>query len=84
MYKLNNKYTYKYPLIVQLIEETENMSNWYKIYILLILHKFFIKILKLDISPDAWYILYFLCKNYIIILLSLLILFLIINIIFIV
>jgi hypothetical protein len=76
--KLNNKYTYKYPLIVQLIPETENMSNWYKIYILLILHKFLIKILNLNNSPDGWYIFYFFCKNYIIILLSLLMLFLII------
>lgn len=76
--KLNNKCTYKYPLIVQLFPETENMANWHKIYILLILNKFFIKILNLDNSPDGWYILYFLCKNYILILLSLLILFLII------
>jgi len=76
--KLNNKYTYKYPLIVQLFPETENMANWHKIYILLILHKFFIKILNLDNSPDGWYILYFLFKNYILILLSLLILFFII------
>ena len=76
--KLTNIYSYKYPLIVQLFPETENMNNWHKIYILLILHKFMIKILNLDKSPDAWYILYFLFKNYIIILLSLLILFLII------
>lgn len=76
--KLNNKYIYKYPLIVQLFPETENMNNWYKIYILVILHKFLIKILNLDNSPDAWYIIYFFCKNYILIILSLLLLFFII------
>ena len=76
--KLNNKYTYKYPLIVQLFPETENMKNWYKIYILFILNKLIIKILNLDKSPDAWYIMYFLYKNYILILLTLLILFIVI------
>ena len=77
--KLNNKYTYKYPLIVQLFPETENMNNWHKLYIILLFYKLGIKILNLDKSPDAWYTIYFLCKNYIIILLSLLILFFIIS-----
>ena len=76
--KLNNKYTYKYPLIVQLFPETENMKNWYKIYILFILNKLIIKILNLDKSHDAWYIMYFFYKNYILILLTLLILFIVI------
>jgi hypothetical protein len=75
--KLNNKYTYKYPLIVQIFPETENMANWGP-YLIILLSKFIIKILKLDVEPYGWYILYFLFKNYIIILLSLLILFLII------
>jgi hypothetical protein len=77
MYKLNNIYTYKYPLIIQLFPETENMANWSP-YLLLLFKKIFIKILKLDISPNSWYFLYFLSKNYILILISLLILFLII------
>lgn len=75
--KLNNKYTYKYPLIVQLWPETENMTNWGP-YIWILLANFGIKILRLDIDINNWYLLYFLCKNYILILLTLLILFLII------
>ena len=75
--KLNNKYTYKYPLIVQLWPETENMNNW-GTYIWILLAKFCIKILRLDVDINNWYLLYFLCKNYILILLTLLILFLII------
>lgn len=75
--KLNNIYTYKYPLIVQLFQETENMTNWGS-YLWILFAKFIIKILRLDVDTNGWYIFYFLCKNYIIILLSLLILFLII------
>lgn len=75
---LTNKYTYKYPLIVQLFPETENMSNWYNVYILLLLHKLIIKILKLNVEPNGWYILYFLFKNYILIILIVSVLFLII------
>lgn len=75
--KLNNIYTYKYPLIVQLFPETENMNNWGS-YLWILCAKFFIKLLRLDVDTNGWYIFYFLCKNYIIILLSLLILFLII------
>lgn len=75
--KLDNKYIYKYPLIVQLFPETENMTNWGS-YLWILFAKFIIKILRLDVDTNGWYIFYFLCKNYIIILLSLLILFLII------
>jgi len=75
--KLNNIYTFKYPLIVQLLPETENMVNWGS-YLWVLFSKFIIKLLRLDVDTNGWYIYYFIFKNYIIILLSLLILFLII------
>jgi len=57
--QLENKFTYKYPLIVQLFPETENQSTWPCIFIT----KKLIKLFKLDKKPDNWYLLYFICRN---------------------
>lgn len=62
--KLNNIYTFKYPLIVQLLPETENMLNWGS-YLWILFCKFIIKLLRLDVDTNGWYIYYFIFKNYI-------------------
>lgn len=73
---LDNIFTYKYPLIVQIFPATENRKEWvyidgfFRIPILLII----IKILKLDIYPYAWNYLYFLYRNiFLVLVLSILI-----------
>jgi hypothetical protein len=57
--QLKNKFTYKYPLIVQLFPETENQTTWPGIFIT----KKLIKLFELDKKPDNWYLLYFICRN---------------------
>ena len=62
---LDNIFTYKYPLIVQLFPITENMKEWVffngfcPVCIIIII----IKILKLDRCPYAWNYIYFLYRN---------------------
>ena len=64
---LDNKFIYKYPLIVQLYPESENSKKWWQdaqvsSIIELILKytgSFFYKLLELDIKPDAWHFIYF-------------------------
>jgi hypothetical protein len=76
---LDKKFTYKYPLIVQLFPETENRSNWTNNIFLSYYYKLRISLLQLDTRPDGWYLEYFICKNFkILILLLVLIIFLII------
>lgn len=70
--QLENKFTYKEPLIVQLFTETENRKNWQPNF-LIPLAVILIKLLQLDLFPDSWYILYFINKNIIFILLIILI-----------
>jgi hypothetical protein len=63
--QLDNKFTYKYPLIVQTFPETENFDNWFfelppVLAKLGRLHfKIFFKILNLHIKPDGWHFMYF-------------------------
>ena len=57
--KLDKLYSYKYPLIVQLIPLTENMNNWGKNHGFVIkfgcsVMKIFIKISKLDKDTSGW------------------------------
>jgi hypothetical protein len=72
----DNIFTYKYPLIVQIFPATENRKEWvflngfFPIPIVLLL----IKILKLDICPYAWNYLYFLYRNFFLLLIILIIL----------
>ena len=62
---LTNKFTYKYPLIVQLFPKTENQNTWNaNIYILSII-KLAVTLLKLDTSTYSWNLLYFIFRNYI-------------------
>jgi len=68
--KLDNKFTYKYPLIVQTFPETENSETWFSELhpVLGILARFYwknvYKILNLHIKPDGWNFLYFIpCSN---------------------
>jgi hypothetical protein len=62
---LTKKFTYKYPLIVQIFHKTENQNNWSSnIYILSIIRAV-IRLLKLDKSIDSWFLLYFIFRNYI-------------------
>jgi hypothetical protein len=76
---LTNKFTYKYPLIVQLFPKTENQNTWSaNIYILSII-KLAVTLLKLDNSIDSWFLLYFIFRNYIAIITLVLILILIIS-----
>ena len=62
---LTRKFTYKYPLIVQLVTKTENMNTWTNIFIVSIIIKLTILLLKLDTHTDAWFFLYFIFRNYI-------------------
>ena len=62
---LDNIFTYKYPLIVQLFPNTENMECWDCNKFVLYLTKFMIAILKLDTHTDAWFFFYFIFRNYI-------------------
>jgi hypothetical protein len=77
---LDKIFTYKYPLIVQLLPNTENQNLWkdniFELYII----KFMIAVLKLDTSTESWVLLYFIFRNYKII--SLLIFLIIISIVF--
>ena len=79
---LENIFTYKYPLIVQLFPVTENRKEW--VFFDGVLPSFivimFIKILKLEICHDSWNYLYFLYRN--ILLLLILIILIIFTIIF--
>ena len=62
---LTNKFTYKYPLIVQLFPKTKNQNTWSSnIYILSII-KLAVTLLKLDNSTYSWNLLYFIFRNYI-------------------
>jgi len=62
---LTNKFTYKYPLIVQLLPNTENQNTWSSnIYILSIIRTA-LRLFKFDKSIDSWFLLYFIFRNYI-------------------
>lgn len=66
---LDKKFTYKYPLIVQLFPNTENQNLWVNNIFELYIIKFTIALLKLDTSTKNWFSLYFIFRNYKIILL---------------
>jgi hypothetical protein len=66
---LDKKFTYKYPLIVQLFPNTENQNLWVNNIFELYIIKFTIALLKLDKSTESWVLLYFIFRNYKIILL---------------
>jgi hypothetical protein len=66
---LDKKFTYKYPLIVQLFPNTENQNLWVNNIFELYIIKFTIALLKLDKSTESWFSLYFIFRNYKIILL---------------
>ena len=72
--KLNNKFTYKYPLIVQLLTNTENQNIWTNNILRLYIIYLTIALLRLDTHTDNWFLLYFICRNYISILILLIIL----------
>ena len=67
--ELDKIFTYKYPLIVQLLPNTENQNLWgnniFELYII----KFTIALLRLDTSTKGWFLLYFIFRNYKIIIL---------------
>ena len=64
---LDRKFTYKYPLIIQLFPKTENKNSWFSNIFLLYVCNILIKLLKLDERIDGWFLLYFVFSNYIII-----------------
>ena len=67
--KLDNIFTYKYPLIVQILNHTENSESWYSEYnpvlasSLRFITKILFKILNLQNKPDGWYFLYFMFSD---------------------
>ena len=61
---LDKIFTYKYPLIVQLFPNTENQNLWSNNIFELYIIKFTIALLRLDTQPDGWYVEYFICRNY--------------------
>jgi len=77
---LENIFTYKYPLIVQLFPVTENRNQWnffngaFPISIAIII----INILKLDTSPYAWNYIYFFYRNIILLVILIILIILII------
>ena len=57
--KLDKLYSYKYPLIVQLMPLTENMNNWGEDHKILVkfgcsFMKIFIRVVKLDKDTSGW------------------------------
>jgi len=62
--RLNKKFTYKYPLIVQLFPNTENKNVWGNNIFILYFHKLRISLLQLDTHTDGWYVRYFIYRNY--------------------
>ena len=78
---LTRKFTYKYPLIVQLFPNTENQNTWTtNIFIVSIIIKLTILLLKLDTHTESWVLLYFIYRNFISIITLVIILILIISI----
>ena len=67
--KLDKKFTYKYPLIVQLFPNTENKNVWFNNIFTTYIIDLKIALLQVDTHPDGWYLLYFGYRNYKIILL---------------
>jgi hypothetical protein len=64
---LTKKFTYKYPLIIQLFPKTENKNSWFTNVFLLYIINFLLALLKLDKKIDSWFLLYFIFTNYILI-----------------
>jgi hypothetical protein len=62
--KLDKKFTYKYPLIVQLFPNTENKNVWFNNVFLTYIIDLKIALLQVDTHPDGWYLLYFGYRNY--------------------
>ena len=62
---LSRKFTYKYPLIIQLFPKTENKNSWFSNVFILYITNFLIALLKLDKNIDSWFLLYFIFTNYI-------------------
>ena len=64
IHELDKKFSYKYPLIVQLLPNTENQNTWttniFRLYII----KLTILLLKLDTHTDSWVLLYFIFRNF--------------------
>jgi hypothetical protein len=71
---LTNKFTYKYPLIVQLFPKTENKNSWFSNVFILYSVRLIIAILKLDTNTHGWFLYYSIFRNYILIVKSLLLL----------
>ena len=63
IFKLDNIFTYKYPLIVQIIPESENSKTWYSNDIIgkikTFISFFLVKMVNLHIKPDGWHCIYF-------------------------
>jgi hypothetical protein len=62
--RLDKKFTYKYPLIVQLFPNTENQNLWSDNIFILYFIKLRISLLQLDTHTDGWYVRYFIYRNY--------------------
>ena len=62
---LDKIFTYKYPLIVQLIPNTENQKTWTNNIFILTIIRLAIALVRLDTKTDCWVLLYFICRNYI-------------------
>lgn len=72
---LTNKFTYKYPLIVQLFPKTENQIYWFDNVFILYYIRFLIALLRLDTNTNGWFLYYSIFRNYIYIITLVLILF---------
>jgi hypothetical protein len=76
---LTKKFTYKYPLIVQLFPKTENKTLWFSNVFLLAITNFLITLFRLDNSVDSWFLYYFIFRNYIYIITLIIVLILILS-----
>ena len=74
---LTRKFTYKYPLIVQLVPKTENQNTWNNNIFILYSIRLIVALLKLDTSTYSWFLLYFIFRNYISIIITFLLIILI-------
>jgi hypothetical protein len=67
--RLDKIFTYKYPLIVQLFPKTENQNSWFGNVFIIYIVTVLIKLLRLDTNVENWFLLYFIFRNYKVILL---------------
>jgi hypothetical protein len=61
--ELSEKFTYKYPLIIQLFPKTENKNSWFANVFLSYIVNFLIALFKFDTRTEGWFLFYYISTN---------------------